>query len=109
VTLRVQGQSLGGPELTVLNFSSGGVLVRSTGPLQVEQTHELRFMSQDPDPAALVFEARVAHVTRSASERQAEFIAGLQFLDPRTGRQRVALRRLADLCSSPVRQPRLFI
>jgi hypothetical protein len=108
VASQVQGESLEGPAITVLNISSGGVLVRSTAPMQVAHTHEFRFMSPDPDPSALVFQARVAHVNCTEVERQRECVAGLEFVGPSTGRQRVALRRLADLCSSPGHQPGLF-
>lgn len=103
----VQGQSEDGHAVRVVNISTGGALVHSTQLLSVNDMHEFRFMSDDPNPNALVFQARVAHV-RHMSEAEPGCFAGLEFLEQQTGRQSLAVRRLIDRCCTPSQQPGLF-
>jgi hypothetical protein len=104
----VQGTSEDGHAVTVLNISQGGALVHSTSLLSIDETHEFRFMSDESDPAALLFQARIAHVELPPPDQSSGCFAGLQFLEARTGRQALAVRRLIDLCTAPHRQSTLF-
>ncbi|HUR32563.1 MAG TPA: PilZ domain-containing protein [Vicinamibacterales bacterium] len=103
----VKGTSASGADqVTVLNVSEGGALVRSSAPLDVSDHHEFRFMSHDADAVALVFRARVAHA-HPDPEGQGS-IAGIEFVGPTTWRQAEAIQRLIDLCTTPPRQTPLF-
>jgi hypothetical protein len=104
----VQGASDDSHSVRVVNISHGGALVYSSAPMQVDEFHEFRFVTDSEVPDALCFQARVAHVGSPEAESPNGYYVGLQFIETGTARQTLAVRRMIDICTAPHRQVPLF-
>lgn len=82
-----------GDEVSLVNISEGGLMVRGRHETAVGEVHEFRFLPEGEAP--LVFAASVVHVKKLADSDPPEFETGLRFV-ARTARHQAAIRRLLN-------------
>ncbi len=91
----VRGEVDGDATITLLNVSTGGLLIAAPMLMEKGETHEIAFDAGGGTRRA--FAAEVVHVMRGSRQGDATFYVGLKFVPPNTEQQRHAIEYLMTL------------